>query len=709
MKKTIIIPILLLFAQLIWAQIPNITYSGLQANYATGIAITTVIPTNTGGTPTGEKIITLKTGYETPKDISYDSISNSIYIVNGKIGITKLDINGSEISTFGTLAYTSISVDKHGIIYAVRNDILDKYDAAGNLMNRFAAPNINGNIGFSKVAIDKSGNIYWLMISGGGVLIEQMDSIGGNIKTISSLGNWALGNLVLDANGNIYCLQWIGGNSNIVKMDPNGDNKTNYIVSINNQIWNIALDQKGNLFGIFSCCFTIEKWNTSGVHVATYGAGFNSPAGIAIDNLGNIYVADNGNNAIKKISLTKLYTIQPELPQGLMLNEISGVITGTPTLATPPTTYTVTACNTFGQSVTTITFATIDKPSITYTGVQSNYPLNTSISALTPTNAGSSINGNFTIQPDLPFGLNFNTTTGEISGTPTVTKSSTIYTISASNMAGQGSTTITFSTSIVKPIISYSGIQVAYPLNFLITALVPANIGSPVIGTYMSIPSLPSGLNLDPSTGIISGTPIIATPSTIYTIIAGNSVGTASTTITFETISKPNISYSGVQAIYALNTTIAPLTPTNTGGVINGSYFIIPDIPAGLSIDVTTGVISGTPIVAVSSTTYTVVAGNIAGQSSTTITFATNIFNEVNEVEKTLIRTFPNPVKNILHIESDEKISYLELINVTGEKLICNTPNNSSVEINLITFKRGTYLLKVNTINSVKIIKVVKE
>ena len=49
----------------------------------------------------------------------------------------------------------------------------------------------------------------------------------------------------------------------------------------------------------------------------------------------------------------------------------------------------------------------------------------------------------YSISPALPAGLNFNTLTGEISGTPTVLSTNTTYTITARNSGGTDTTTIT--------------------------------------------------------------------------------------------------------------------------------------------------------------------------------------------------------------------------------------------------------------------------
>lgn len=65
---------------------------------------------------------------------------------------------------------------------------------------------------------------------------------------------------------------------------------------------------------------------------------------------------------------------------------------------------------------------------------------------------------------------------------------------------------------------------------------------------------------------------------------------------------------------------ITPVSPTVTGTV--DSYSVSPALTAGLTLNTTTGVISGTPTVNQGATTFTITATNAAGSTSTTISFA---------------------------------------------------------------------------------------
>jgi Putative Ig domain/Cadherin domain len=87
-----------------------------------------------------------------------------------------------------------------------------------------------------------------------------------------------------------------------------------------------------------------------------------------------------------------------------------------------------------------------------------------------------------------------------------------------------------------------------------------------------------------------------------------------------EVVAPSGLSYTPAMISGTVGTAIANLNPTVTGTGL--TYSINPGLPAGLSIDPTTGVISGTPSVTAASAIYTVTANNTAGSTTTTLTVA---------------------------------------------------------------------------------------
>jgi len=75
-------------------------------------------------------------------------------------------------------------------------------------------------------------------------------------------------------------------------------------------------------------------------------------------------------------------------------------------------------------------------------------------------------------------------------------------------------------------------------------------------------------------------------------------------------------------AVFTVGQPITPLSPTVTGRV--SSYAISPTLPAGISLNTTTGVISGTPSSAKPSTTYMVTASNAVGSTTAILSITVN-------------------------------------------------------------------------------------
>ncbi len=85
------------------------------------------------------------------------------------------------------------------------------------------------------------------------------------------------------------------------------------------------------------------------------GAKFNGPAGMASTTDGIIYVVDQLNHLVRKMTH---YSISPPLPAGMVFNRTTGNISGIPQAVTPSTTYVVTGQNLFGTDTAVVTFST---------------------------------------------------------------------------------------------------------------------------------------------------------------------------------------------------------------------------------------------------------------------------------------------------------------------------------------------------------------
>ena len=79
------------------------------------------------------------------------------------------------------------------------------------------------------------------------------------------------------------------------------------------------------------------------------------------------------------------------------------------------------------------------------------------------------------------------------------------------------------------------------------------------------------------------------------------------------------LNYTAGTAVYTKGVLIASNSPTSSGGAVT-SYIVSPDLPAGLSLISSTGIISGTPTAVTAAAGYTVTASNAAGSTKATLT-----------------------------------------------------------------------------------------
>lgn len=139
------------------------------------------------------------------------------------------------------------------------------------------------------------------------------------------------------------------------------------------------------------------------------------------------------------------YTVSPALPVGLSISASTGVISGTPTTATPQASYVVTAANSGGSTTATVSITVkVAAPTIAYQSPRYSYTANVPATTITPTIGGGATTG-WSINPSLPAGLSFDTTNGSISGTPTAASASVNYTVTATNSGGQVNASLTIS------------------------------------------------------------------------------------------------------------------------------------------------------------------------------------------------------------------------------------------------------------------------
>jgi hypothetical protein len=311
------------------------------------------------------------------------------------------------------------------------------------------------------------------------------------------------------------------------------------------------------------------------------------------------------------------YSVAPALPSGLLLDSVTGVISGAATASSAAANYTITASNIAGSTTTIVNIRVLAPPSsLSYSQNPATYGVNVSITDNVAAVTG--VVARYSVSPALPTGLVLDTVTGKISGTPTVSAAAANYTVTASNVGGFTTTTLNLRVLAAPSALSYSQNPAVYGVNVAITNNVPTLTG---VATHYSVsPALPTGLILDTNTGILSGTSTVVRSGTNYTVTASNLAGSTTATLNIRVLAPPtNFSYADDPVVYVLGVAINPPDiPTVTGFV--SRYTASPALPPGVILDSVTGYIAGTPTTRQSfATTYTITAANVAGSTQTTV------------------------------------------------------------------------------------------
>ncbi len=316
------------------------------------------------------------------------------------------------------------------------------------------------------------------------------------------------------------------------------------------------------------------------------------------------------------------YGISPSLPSGLSFNTSSGAISGAPSGPLTASVFTVTVTDVNGSTAQN-TFTLTVNAAVTATQSIASKALTQNVPAgsFTPIIGGGGTGAlTYSISPPLPSGLSITPSTGAISGTPAATLSATSFTVTVTDSNGATASN-TFLFVVNSAVAATQQIGAAFlTANHTITPFTPVT-GSGGTGplTYSISPTLPTGLGLSSSTGAITGTPTAVSATISYTImVTDTNGGTASVPFNL-TVNGP---VTATQAIASKTLTASfaatPFKPVNgAGGTGTLTYTVSPTLPTGLTMDPSTGTISGQPTAISGANVYTVTVTDVNSQTAT--------------------------------------------------------------------------------------------
>jgi hypothetical protein len=379
--------------------------------------------------------------------------------------------------------------------------------------------------------------------------------------------------------------------------------------------YDVAVDVSGNLFVADYGNSAVKKIPAGGGAPVIIGSGFSNPKGVAVDAAGNVYVADAGNHAVKMIPVGGGSPVTLgsgfNQPYGLAVDAAGNVYVAD-----------------YGHNAIKKIPVGSNVPVIIGSGFSN--PLGVAVDAAG--NVFVADYGNNAVKK-IPVGGGAPVTLGSGFNKPfdvSVDVAGNVYVTNSGNNTVQeipvgGGSPVTLGSGFSKPFgIAVDGagnVFVADYLNSLVKKIIPVG------GYYISM-ALPAGLTFNNTTGVINGTPTIVSPATNYTITAYNTSGSGTATVNIKTIVTTNIA-----TLSSLMPSKGTLNPVFAAGTTSYTA-IVPNATSSITLTPTAGdanatikingatVASGTasaslPLVAGNNTLTTVVTASDATTTNT--------------------------------------------------------------------------------------------
>lgn len=584
---------------------PTLSYGSPQT-YIAGTAVT-LTPTSSGVAALGfsSSPTTAGSGFTHPNGVAVDAAGN-VYVADaGHNAVKKIPIGGGSPVSIGSgfSNPSGVAVDASGNVYVA--------DAGHNAVKKIPAgggSTVSIGSGFSDplaVAVDAAGNVY---VADAGNHSIKMIVVGGSTFSLTEGGFDRPSGVAVDVSGtNIYIAE-SGIGAGIYRIVVTAAGWSTFGPGFNRPV-GVSVDDVGNVLVADAGTNIISKIPPNGGSSTTMGSGFKGPTGVVQDAAGNVYVADNTNNAVKKIKPIGGYFISSALPAGLRFNRSTGVISGTPTEASPAKNYVITAYNGSGSKSATVNIKVNlpPAPTISYSSPHT-YTVGTAITPLAPTSSHVTAKGYSANPVVLPPGFVFPSTVAKDAA-------GNVYTLDADNnhvlKTPPGGTQSVYATTSDRP----NCVATDAAGNLFVGLYYGNQIEKIPVGggahSFIGSGFNPQSIAVDPvgNLFVVDGhSPDNPNGGAVEELFTGG----GGTVLTGGSFQPTTVALDTVGNVYVQGVGSEKIKPI-------GGYYISKTLPAGLAFNNSTGVISGTPTKSSPATVYTITAYNNFSSKSATV------------------------------------------------------------------------------------------
>ena len=223
--------------------------------------------------------------------------------------------------------------------------------------------------------------------------------------------------------------------------------------------------------------------------------------------------ASNGNTPLT-------YTLAGSLPTGVSFNASTRVLSGTPTATQNAATYTYKVEDANGDEASdsfTIAVEEDSSPTLSATADQA-WVTDSAVTLTLPAASNGNSPLTYTLAGSLPTGVTFTADTRVLTGTPTATQTAVSYTYKVRDRNGDEATDI-FTIAVAadgSPSLTETSDQ-SWIKGIAVSLTLPTATSGNEPLTYTLTGSLPTGVNYNTSTRVVSGTPSAVKSTTTYT------------------------------------------------------------------------------------------------------------------------------------------------------------------------------------------------